>query len=288
MGYRFGLIELEHKPWFNGKRDERMEKAAKLLAQNDENTMKIFNKLKMACGPIGEYRTIVEFPNGVKIMEFYFDGLIDTEVDWELGYLDYLDTDEELLPDKVYRVYGVSEELWRKNFMTCVKTDYGLYELTRELSIYMEDDFTYLNEDDGPLRNSCTHPVLIIGKNGEVVLDKSDTTFELYDTPAGCQFSTDYNWYRDAMIEMHTPIIEYIRKNGPEYDLENNKYTEISAISNRAVIGDRYTHIDCKNIDSECQLIHIGIYEDVYSFIMLDLKTGKEIDSGIAVKKCGM
>lgn len=262
---------------FNEERHPSMDLVASIIGnmkgtEPNEKEQAQLEKLKMAGVYLDKYEVIKAFENGVKIVAFNSDGLIDKE--------------EALLSkttNTVYRVYGADntsnkqeEVLSNKNFRIVAKCPYGLFELIRSIPMYSYGAIQ--SQYDGTEINICEHRVLFIREDGTVILN------EAMHNPKE-QFSTNRDWYYKSMKRMREPILSHIIEHGPE----RNKvgYYSRELISDKDYeYGDssKYTFIRCENTENgKYQIAYMGS-DDTFSFVLFDLKTGKCISTGNCVQ----
>lgn len=267
---------MKDKLWFNGKRDERMESLAKRVAYRDSDAEAKMAKLKMAGIHIGEYRAIAEFENGIKIMEYSHDGLVDSDKDWTITPCEYeleLEEDEIIQKtDKTYRVYGAGDKLERKNFRLATKYPYGLFELVRDMPYY-DAGYMHLQLEDTGFRmyNPSHHNALFISDEGKILVDESDLHYER----GFAQFPLNPDWYYDSIKRIRQPLIDHIIKHGPETEMIGNRAEKTYSKMDYSDIGYVYTYINCiNNRNNKYQLMTMGYKRDV-AFVLFDLETGE-------------
>ena len=250
---------MHDKFWFNYKRDERMERVAKLLSQDDEAMIRKMVKLKMAGIRIADYNKVVELSNGAVIMDFDYDGLVDRDEDWR---------PIEASKNRVYRIYGIGTELESINYRHCTRYAYGLFELLRNHSLLESE----------PLIDTGFHECLVVDIDGNIVLNTVDMYKELKEKGFQVQDRYFYELSLESMAYARKSILDHVIKHGPEKSMIG--YGSIQMYGDEAYAEDAdgdLTYITClNNRNNTYQLMRMGFCEST-SFVLFDLKTEEAV-----------
>lgn len=253
---------------YENKRNDTVVKIVESFANvkdNKEACEMLINKANM----LGIHaKSVFEANNGLKIIEFDADGLVDIEQDWLINRE----------TNTTCRIYGVPKGTKNKelieniNYKSLIKMPFGLYALYRETNKGLYSDGLYRKSKDknGKYYLDITHRVVIFDSKGNIITHSISEESEL-----GKQFGDDPSDFFKGMNKLRQPILDYIVKHGPHRGKEEND--ELSGAYPLAS-GASFDYTDI-NVDvskgGRYQLATMGRFSCAGAFALFDLVENK-------------
>lgn len=148
---------------YNGKANQEIiDKANRISKMSLE-------KIKML-----DIEVIFEASNGVRVLRFPADGLVDEDRDWK--FIDIESVDSEIY---TYRISGLPEEVEDKeyiesiNFRACVEYPYELFELTRtsECLDVTDEKYEIVGNNITGRGLGFNYEAIIINRDGDIIVN---------------------------------------------------------------------------------------------------------------------